>query len=38
MVVAAVGGSVSVLFLLWSPVFRTASIDALDAVREMSTG
>ena len=31
MVVAAVGGSLSVLFLLWSPVFSTASISQLDA-------
>lgn len=36
MVVAAVGGSLSVLFLLWSPVFSTASIEELDAVRELS--
>lgn len=31
MVVAAVGGSLSVLFLLWSPVFRTTTIEELDA-------
>ena len=30
MVVAAVGGSLSVLFLLWSPVFRTTTIEELD--------
>jgi MFS family permease len=35
MVVAAVGGSLSVLFLLWSPVFSTTSIEELDAVQEM---
>ena len=34
MVVAAVGGSLSVLFLLWSPVFTTATIEELDAVHE----
>ncbi len=33
MVVAAVGGSLSVLFLLWSPVFSTSSIDELDPDR-----
>ena len=34
MVVAAIGGSLSVLFLLWSPVFSTATIEELDAVHE----
>jgi MFS family permease len=32
MVVAAVGGSLSVLFLLWSPVYATRTIEGLDAV------
>ncbi|MEO6413724.1 MAG: MFS transporter [Pedococcus sp.] len=34
MVVAAVGGSLSFLFLLRSPVFSTRSIEELDAVHE----
>jgi predicted MFS family arabinose efflux permease len=36
MVVAAVGGSLSVLFLLWSPVYTTATLEELDAVPEPS--
>jgi MFS family permease len=36
MVVAAVGGSLSFLFLLRSPVFSTRTIEELDAVHELS--
>ncbi|SDP11627.1 Predicted arabinose efflux permease, MFS family [Pedococcus dokdonensis] len=38
MVVAAIGGSLSVLFLLWSPVSGTATIEELDSVHEAGRG
>ena len=38
MVVAAVGGSLSFLFLLRSPVFSTRTIEELDVVQRVGRG